>query len=236
MGAAGAGLSLGGLASGTARRVSATPLPLVIVAVVVLGTIGFALFSVRRIKMDPQQYMVGGRSFGTIFLWVLLAGEIYTTFTFWESPDSRIRRARPPITCMAYGVCAYLIGYFLAPAIWRVAKDANLLTGDPTFSKRVITARALGVAVALLWFAMIVPCVRAAFRLADTAADRRVWRLRARPPRSASAFVVLALFVFTAGLRRHGLGQHRQRRLRLGRRDFCRHSPSRCASSARPPR
>ena len=37
---------------------------------------------VRRIKMDQQQYIVGGRSFGTLFFLVLLAGEIYTTFTF----------------------------------------------------------------------------------------------------------------------------------------------------------
>ena len=44
--------------------------------------LGSRCYAVRRIKMDPQQYIVGGRSFGTIFLWVLLAGEIYTTFTF----------------------------------------------------------------------------------------------------------------------------------------------------------
>ena len=53
-----------------------------IVAIVIAATIAFAVRSVRRIKMDPQQYIVGGRSFGTIFLWVLLAGEIYTSFTF----------------------------------------------------------------------------------------------------------------------------------------------------------
>src|SRR5580698_1706151 len=62
--------------------VSNATVALTIVAITVLGTIGFALNSVRRIKMDPAQYIVAGRSFGTIFLWVLLAGEIYTTFTF----------------------------------------------------------------------------------------------------------------------------------------------------------
>lgn len=55
---------------------------LAVVTIVVLGTIVLALLAVRRVKMDPQQYIVGGRSFGTLFLWVLLAGEIYTTFTF----------------------------------------------------------------------------------------------------------------------------------------------------------
>jgi len=32
--------------------------------------------------MDLEQWSVGGRSFGTIFVFVLLAGEKYTTFTF----------------------------------------------------------------------------------------------------------------------------------------------------------
>ncbi|HVS45936.1 MAG TPA: sodium:solute symporter family protein, partial [Verrucomicrobiae bacterium] len=49
---------------------------------VVLGTIAFALISIRKIDTDPQQFIVGGRSFGALFLWVLLAGEIYTSFTF----------------------------------------------------------------------------------------------------------------------------------------------------------
>ncbi|MGC2242610.1 MAG: sodium:solute symporter family protein, partial [Candidatus Aquilonibacter sp.] len=48
----------------------------------VLGTVFFAVASVRRFTMTPQEYIVGGRGFGAVFLWVLLAGEIYTSFTF----------------------------------------------------------------------------------------------------------------------------------------------------------
>ncbi len=37
----------------------------------------------RRGKdMDLEEWSVGGRGFGTIFVFLLLAGEIYTTFTF----------------------------------------------------------------------------------------------------------------------------------------------------------
>ena len=45
---------------------SGSPIALAIVAAIVFGTIAFALLAVRRIKMDPAQYIVGGRSFGTI--------------------------------------------------------------------------------------------------------------------------------------------------------------------------
>jgi solute:Na+ symporter, SSS family len=37
----------------------------------------------RRGKdMDLEEWAVGGRGFGAIFIFLLLAGEIYTTFTF----------------------------------------------------------------------------------------------------------------------------------------------------------
>jgi solute:Na+ symporter, SSS family len=37
----------------------------------------------RRGKdMDLEEWAVGGRGFGAIFVFLLLAGEIYTTFTF----------------------------------------------------------------------------------------------------------------------------------------------------------
>ena len=37
----------------------------------------------RRGKdMNLEEWSVGGRGFGSIFIFLLLAGEIYTTFTF----------------------------------------------------------------------------------------------------------------------------------------------------------
>ena len=33
-------------------------------------------------KMNLEEWSVAGRSFGAIFVWLLMAGEIYTSFTF----------------------------------------------------------------------------------------------------------------------------------------------------------
>ena len=55
---------------------------LLIIVFVIIGTIGFGIFGVRRIQMSPDQFILGGRSFGVIFLWLLSAGEVYTSFTF----------------------------------------------------------------------------------------------------------------------------------------------------------
>ncbi len=173
---------------------------LTIVGIVVFGTIAFALFGVRRIKMDPAQYIVGGRSFGTIFLWVLLAGEIYTTFTFLGIAGLSYSQGAPAFYAIAYGACAYIIGYFLAPAVWRVAKDNNLLTGADFFETRY-ASRVLGVGVAILMFAMVVPYV--ALQLSGLQILLHIAGYGAYDATATVciAFIVLALFVFTAGLR-----------------------------------
>lgn len=173
---------------------------LAIVAVVVLGTIVFALLAVRRVKMDPSQYIVGGRSFGTLFLWVLLAGEIYTTFSFLGIAGLSYSSGAPAFYAMAYGAVGYIVGYFLTPAVWKVAKEHNLLTWPDFFELRY-NSRALGVGVALLQFLMVVPYV--ALQLSGLQILLRVAGYGAYNATITVAviFIVLALFVFSAGLR-----------------------------------
>jgi len=175
-------------------------LPLAITAAVVLGTIGFALAGVRRVKMDPQQYIVGGRSFGTVFLWVLLAGEIYTTFTFLGVAGWTYGMGAPVYYVLAYGACAYVISYFLAPAIWRVGKERGLLTG-PDFFETQYRSRAMGVAIAICQFFLVVPYVT--LQLSGLQIILRIAGYGAYDATIsvAVAFIVLALFVFSAGLR-----------------------------------
>ncbi len=173
---------------------------LTIVGVVIVGTIGLALFGVRRVKMDPQQYIVGGRSFGTVFLWVLLAGEIYTSFTFLGMAGWAYGMGAPAYYIFAYGTCAYVIGYFLLPAIWRVGKERSLLTG-PDFLADRYSSRALGVMSALIQLVIVVPYVtlqlsglQLLLRLAGYGTFDATFAV-------CVAFILVALFVFSAGLR-----------------------------------
>jgi solute:Na+ symporter, SSS family len=173
---------------------------LVIIAAIVLGTILFALLAVRRVKMDPQQYIVGGRSFGTLLLWVLMAGEIYTTFTFLGIAGLSYSSGAPAFYAIAYGACAYVIGYFVTPAVWRVGKEHNLLTWPDFFEVRY-GSRALGIAIALLQFIMVVPYV--ALQLSGLQILLHIAGYGAYDATVSVciAFVVMALFVFGAGLR-----------------------------------
>ncbi len=155
---------------------------LLIVAVVVFGTIGFALNAVKRFKMEPQEFIVGGRSFGALLLWILLAGEIYTSFTFLGAAGWAYGKGAPAFYILAYGTIGYIIGYFYLPVVWRIGKERGLMTW-PDFLTDRYGSKALGTAVAVLQFFLTVPYVTLQAdgiadysRLPGTVSSTRPWR------------------------------------------------------------
>ena len=179
---------------------SAPAVALSIVAAVVAATVVFALWSARRVKMTPQEFIVGGRSFGTLFLWLLLAGEVYTSFSFLGAAGWAYGRGAPAYYILAYGACAYVFGYFLLPRIWRVAKERNLLTGPDFFTDRY-GSRALGVLIALAQLVFMIPYVTLQISGLQILLSIGGYGSFDSTAAACVAFLVIALFVFTAGLR-----------------------------------
>lgn len=171
-----------------------------IVALVLTATVALALYGVRRIKMDPREYIVGSRSFGTVLLWVLMAGEIYTSFTFLGAAGWAYAYGAPAFYIIAYGTCAYVIGYFLLPPIWRIAKERGLLTGADLFAT-CYGSRALGVAVGALQFVVLVPYVTLQLQGLQLLLRAAGYESFDTTVAVAIAFVVIAAFVLLAGLR-----------------------------------
>lgn len=175
-------------------------LALGIVAVVVVGTIAFALYSVRRVAMTPQQFIVGGRSFGTVFLWVLLAGEVFTAFTFLGAAGWAYGRGAPAFYILAYGTIGFTLGYFFLPSVWRIGKERGLLTA-PDFLADRFENKTLGTAVGVLQVLLVVPYVT--LQLSGLQKLLAIAGYGAFNATGAVcvAFLLIAAFVFSAGLR-----------------------------------
>jgi len=171
-----------------------------IVALVVGGTVAFALASVKRLATDPHEYVVAGRSFGAFFLWLLLAGEIYTAFTFLGAAGWAYSFGAASFYILAYGAIGYVIGYFFLPAIWKVGHARNLLTAADYFRDRY-GSRKLGVTIGTLQFFMLIPYVTlqlTGLQILLTIAGYDAYNATAGV---ALAFLLMAVFVFTAGMR-----------------------------------
>ncbi|MBW9102192.1 sodium:solute symporter family protein [Paraburkholderia phenoliruptrix] len=129
---------------------------LVIIAAITL----FALFLGVRAKhghdMSLEQWTVGGRSFGTAFVFLLMAGEIYTTFTFLGGSGFAYGKGAAVYYILAYGTLAYILSYWMLPPIWRFAKQQRLVS-QPHFFTRKYESPALGTLVALVGVAALIP-------------------------------------------------------------------------------
>ena len=94
----------------------------VVFVVLTISTI-VALLASRRIKMDLEQWSVAGRGFGVIFVWLLMAGEIYTTFAFLGASGWAYSRGGPALYILTYLTLAYAISFLSCPSFGNTAKS-----------------------------------------------------------------------------------------------------------------
>ncbi|MGH8780284.1 sodium:solute symporter family protein [Paraburkholderia sp.] len=129
---------------------------LVLIAAVTLFALYLGVRARRGHDMNLEQWAVGGRSFGTAFVFLLMAGEIYTTFTFLGGSGFAYGKGAPVYYILAYGTLAYILSYWMLPPIWRYAK-AQRLVSQSHFFMRKYDSPALGVLVAVVGVAALIP-------------------------------------------------------------------------------
>jgi SSS family solute:Na+ symporter len=129
---------------------------LLVLALFLALSFALGLTARRGRDMNLEQWTVGGRGFGALFVFLLMAGEIYTTFTFLGGSGWAYGRGAPAFYILCYGAIAYAISYFLLPVVWRYATEHRLHSQADFFVAKY-RSPALGVIAALVSVAAIVP-------------------------------------------------------------------------------
>ncbi len=129
---------------------------LLIIAAVTLVALLLGVRARRGHDMNLEQWAVGGRSFGTAFVFLLMAGEIYTTFTFLGGSGFAYGKGAPAYYILSYGTLAYILSYWMLPPIWRYAKSHRLVS-QPHFLASKYASPSLGVLVAIVDVVALVP-------------------------------------------------------------------------------
>ena len=129
---------------------------LLFIAAAALLALGVGFLARRGKNMDLEQWTVGGRGFGALFVFLLMAGEIYTTFTFLGGSGFAYGKGAPAYYILCYGTLAYVISYFMLPPIWRYATE-NGLYSQSDFFVRKYASSTLGVVVSLVGIVALVP-------------------------------------------------------------------------------
>jgi solute:Na+ symporter, SSS family len=129
---------------------------LLVLAFFLALSFALGLLAQRGRTMSLEQWSVGGRGFGALFVFLLMAGEIYTTFTFLGGSGWAYGKGAPAFYILCYGALAYSGSYLLLPVIWRYAKPRRLVSQADFFVAKY-ESKALGVVVSLVSVAALVP-------------------------------------------------------------------------------
>jgi solute:Na+ symporter, SSS family len=174
--------------------------PLVIILGIVLFAAIIGIYAGLRRTMDLEQWTVAGRGFGLIFVWLLAAGEIYTTFSFLGSSGWIYSKGGPTLYILGYMTLGYVVGFFILPDIWEVGQKFRLHTISDFFQQRY-DSKYLGSAVAIISVIFIIPYLQ--LQLVGLGIIVEVASLHAitRTAAMLIAFVVVAGFVFSGGIR-----------------------------------
>jgi SSS family solute:Na+ symporter len=179
----------------TASAVSLTT----IFAIVALGAgIGF-LAGVHR-KMDLEQWTVGGRGFGALLMYLLMAGEVYTTFSFLGASGWAYSRGGPTLYIMAYLTLAYVVSFFILPQIWELGRRHGLQTQADFFSMRYGN-KYLASFVCVVGIAFLIPYLQLQLTGLGIIVSVASFDGIGRTPAMVISVVLLAAFVFASGVR-----------------------------------
>ena len=144
-----------------------------------------------------EEWGLGGRRFGSWISWFLIGGDVYTAYTFVAIPALMFGAGALGFFAVPYTVVCYPILYLVFPKLWKVANKRGYITG-PEFVRGRYGNRWLALAVGITGIAATMPYI--ALQLIGMQVVIGALGIPGHMPLIV-AFVVLAAFTWTSGLR-----------------------------------
>ncbi|MGO4384690.1 monocarboxylate uptake permease MctP [Specibacter sp. RAF43] len=196
-------------ATQAARGVDVTALVVVVVLFVLVGVLGFYAARWRGGGTDGlhslDEWGLGGRKFGSWITWFLLGGDLYTAYTFVAVPAAMWAAGSVSgFFAVPYTIVLYPIVFLLMARLWSVSKRHGFVTtadfvGGRYGSKPLSLAIAVtGIIATMPYIALQLVGIKAVLTVLGVGSPGN-WFLNDLP--LIIAFVVLAAYTYTSGLR-----------------------------------
>jgi solute:Na+ symporter, SSS family len=192
------------------RPINVTALAVVVVIFVFVAVLGFLAAGWRTAPADKglqslDQWGLGGRSFGGWVTWFLLGGDLYTAYTFIAVPAAMWGTgAVTGFFAVPYTIVLYPIVFLLMSRLWSVSHRHGLVTAADFVTSRY-GSKSLATAIAVTGIFATMPYI--ALQLVGIKSVLTVLGLGSGTNAFLAdvpliiAFVVLAGYTYTAGLR-----------------------------------
>jgi solute:Na+ symporter, SSS family len=177
---------------------------IVFVALFVLVTwLGFVAARWRKADLNVlHEWGLGGRRFGTIVTWFLLGGDLYTAYTFIAVPALVFGVGAMGFFAVPYTILIYPFLYLVFPRLWAIAHARGHVTAAD-FVRERFGSRLLALAVALTGMVATMPYIAlqlVGMEVVIGALGFPAGGFVGHLP-LIIAFIILAAFTYTSGLR-----------------------------------
>jgi SSS family solute:Na+ symporter len=170
-----------------------------IFAIIGLGVLIGFLAGVRR-KMNLEQWTVGARGFGMLLMFLLMAGEIYTTFSFLGASGWAYSRGGPTLYILAYLSLGAGVSFFILPNIWELGRKYKLQTQSDFFRLRYGN-NYLAAFVCVVGVIFLIPYLQLQITGLGIIVNVASFDGIGRTPAMAISVALLAAFVLASGIR-----------------------------------
>ncbi|MGG3271449.1 sodium:solute symporter [Priestia aryabhattai] len=174
---------------------------LIIILLFLVAAIFLGIRSTKGKDMNLEQWTVGGRGFGAILVFVLMAGEIYTTFSFLGGSGWAYGKGAPALYVLIYISLSYVLSYWLLPVIWKYARDHKLVS-QPDFFVSKYKSPYLGVLVAAVGVIAVIPVIVVQLKGLGIIVSQASYGAISMPAAIWMGAISLTLYVMISGI--HG--------------------------------
>ncbi len=172
---------------------------IVLAMFVIVTVLGFAATRWRRgaTLASVEEWGLGGRRFGTWVTWFLLGGDLYTAYTFVAVPALLFGSGAIGFYAVPYTIVAWPLVMFAAARMWSVCHEhgyataADFVRGRHGSALLALLVAVTGIVATLPYIALQLTGIKAIIEAMGIGGDWPLW----------IAFIVLAAYTFTSGLR-----------------------------------
>jgi solute:Na+ symporter, SSS family len=129
---------------------------LCILGIFFAGALAVGVAARRGIPMNFEEWSIAGRGFGAVISFVLIAGEIFSTYSFLGATGWAYAKGAPVFYYMACASLAFVIGYWTLPRLRDVAQAHQLVSFSDYF-EQVFASRMLGAMAAIIGLGAMIP-------------------------------------------------------------------------------
>jgi SSS family solute:Na+ symporter len=177
-----------------------------IIFVLLFGAVtilGFAASRWRRGDLDLlHEWGLAGRRLGTVVVWFLLGGDVYTAYTFIAVPALVFGAGAIGFFALPYTIIVYPLVFLILPRMWSVAHKHNFITAGDFVQGRygnkwlALTVAITGIVATMPYIALQLLGLQVVIGAMGVGTIGFFGDLPL-----IIAFVILAAFTYTSGLR-----------------------------------